>query len=582
MRNKLNATACAALLAEVNFGDSQLLLSLSVLAMINVMVIVGNCLVIAAVYCSSKLRSVTNFFIVSLAVADLMVGVAVLPFSATWEVFKVWIFGDVWCQVWLAVDVWMCTASILNLCAISLDRYVAVTRPITYPSIMSHKRAKALIAGLWILSFVVCFPPLVGWRDAKPTRENISNTSQPWEAEEENPHCPWKCELTNEAGYVVYSALGSFYIPMFVMLFFYWRIYRAAVRTTKAINQGFRTTKGSRGIGRFDEQRLTLRIHRGKGSSGRRAGGSGPFVGGSPHSNGSNSTTTTSASASPSPSASRARHEKVRISVSHPSSENLSSNMTAAHLLGISPTSPIATPHHHSYPSYAVVRYSSNGGGVETTAVRPPPFHDETRLRVQRLGSSRRASAARRSSSCDSATYERAGEEARKKIASTRKMGRRNIKAQVKRFRMETKAAKTLAIIVGGFIFCWLPFFTMYLVRAFCPNCIHPLVFSILFWLGYCNSAINPLIYALFSKDFRFAFKKIICKCFCTGGGQKDSRRGSEGSQLQGRQLRLPSFNLQTPLHHDHSADGGEEEEVEVEEEEEEEEGTEPSDSVGR
>lgn len=59
-----------------------------------------------------------------------------------------------------------------------------------------------------------------------------------------NPPCPWKCELTNEAGYVVYSALGSFYIPMFVMLFFYWRIYRAAVRTTRAINQGFRTTKG--------------------------------------------------------------------------------------------------------------------------------------------------------------------------------------------------------------------------------------------------------------------------------------------------------------------------------------------------
>jgi octopamine receptor len=77
------------------------------------------------------------------------------------------------------------------------------------------------------------------------------------------PPCPWICELTNDAGYVVYSALGSFYLPMFVMLFFYWRIYRAAVQTTRAINQGFRTTKGSRTIGnRFDEQRLTLRIHR--------------------------------------------------------------------------------------------------------------------------------------------------------------------------------------------------------------------------------------------------------------------------------------------------------------------------------
>ncbi|KAJ8961063.1 hypothetical protein NQ314_005993 [Rhamnusium bicolor] len=114
----------------------------------------------------------------------------------------------------------------------------------------------------------------------------------------------------------------------------------------------------------------------------------------------------------------------------------------------------------------------------------------------------------------------------------------------VKRFRMETKAAKTLGIIVGGFIFCWLPFFTMYLVRAFCSGCIHKVVFSVLFWLGYCNSAINPLIYALFSKDFRFAFKRIICKCFCNKR-QRDSRRGSDGSQLQGRQFSSPSYNNQ-------------------------------------
>lgn len=126
---------------------------------------------------------------------------------------------------------------------------------------------------------------------------------------------------------------------------------------------------------------------------------------------------------------------------------------------------------------------------------------------------------------------------------------------------METKAAKTLGIIVGGFIFCWLPFFTMYLIRAFCEDCIHPLLFSILFWLGYCNSAINPLIYALFSKDFRFAFKRIICRCFCKGkDSSTPSRRGSDGSQLQGRQARSPSYNIQHPSNSlgDESDPGGE------------------------
>lgn len=134
---------------------------------------------------------------------------------------------------------------------------------------------------------------------------------------------------------------------------------------------------------------------------------------------------------------------------------------------------------------------------------------------------------------------------------TSRKMGKRNIKAQVKKFRMETKAAKTLAIIVGLFIFCWLPFFTMYLIRAFCDDCINPLLFSVLFWLGYCNSAVNPMIYALFSKDFRFAFKRIICRCFCSGKSVNatTSRRGSEMSQLKMAGGRTPSISPSAAAH---------------------------------
>lgn len=86
---ELNATACAALYDGVEWSSLWNLITLVILAIVNVMVIIGNVLVILAVYYTSKLRNVTNMFIVSLAVADLMVGVAVLPFSATWEVFKV-------------------------------------------------------------------------------------------------------------------------------------------------------------------------------------------------------------------------------------------------------------------------------------------------------------------------------------------------------------------------------------------------------------------------------------------------------------------------------------------------------------
>lgn len=66
------------------------------------------------------------------------------------------------------------------------------------------------------------------------------------------------------------------------------------------------------------------------------------------------------------------------------------------------------------------------------------------------------------------------------------------------------------------FIICWLPFFTLYLIRPFCDDCINQILFSVLFWLGYCNSAVNPFVYAMFSKDFRFAFKRVIYRCFCS------------------------------------------------------------------
>ena len=74
----------------------------------------------------------------------------------------------------------MCTASILHLVVISLDRYIAVTQPMKYPNLMTSKKAKLLITGAWILSFVICFPPLVGWTDNKDeddgTNSDLNNT----------------------------------------------------------------------------------------------------------------------------------------------------------------------------------------------------------------------------------------------------------------------------------------------------------------------------------------------------------------------------------------------------------------------
>lgn len=80
--------------------------------------------------------------------------------------------------------------------------------------------------------------------------------------------------------------------------------------------------------------------------------------------------------------------------------------------------------------------------------------------------------------------------------------------------RRERKAARTLAIITGCFVVCWLPFFVAAVVRPFCGDtCLLPAVIdSCINWLGYCNSLANPVIYTVFNADFRKAFHKILCR----------------------------------------------------------------------
>lgn len=227
----------------------------------------------------------------------------------------------------------------------------------------------------------------------------------------------------------------------------------------------------------FDDAPVLLRIHRGKPQD---------CSGKSKNSNSSFSRDTMRQNASQT-----RRHEKIKISISYPSSEQLPP----------SPTSSMNSGRLH------LISFSGASGGGEQ---RGGSFYNSS------SSGSKAAKGMLHSNSHENDCLSR-----EMSTHARKKMGKRNIKVQVKKFRTETKAAKTLGIIVGAFIFCWCPFFTVYVVRAFCDHCIEDLLFSILFWLGYCNSAINPLIYALFSNDFRIAFKQIL---FCTKQTDKSIR----------------------------------------------------------
>ncbi|KYQ59815.1 Alpha-2C adrenergic receptor [Trachymyrmex zeteki] len=144
----------------------------SILAtLLMIVIVVGNMLVIIAIATEKALKNIQNWFIASLAVADFFLGLVIMPFSLANEIMGYWIFGYWWCDIHSAMDVLLCTASIMNLCLISLDRFWSITQAVDYLKKRTPARAALMIALVWILSALVCIPPLLGWKRPTPEEE---------------------------------------------------------------------------------------------------------------------------------------------------------------------------------------------------------------------------------------------------------------------------------------------------------------------------------------------------------------------------------------------------------------------------
>ena len=109
------------------------------------------------------------------------------------------------------------------------------------------------------------------------------------------------------------------------------------------------------------------------------------------------------------------------------------------------------------------------------------------------------------------------------------------------KFAKEKKAAKTLAIVMGCFILCWLPFFSLYTIQGVCDPCvINEEVFDVFFWLGYCNSALNPIIYTLTNRAFKRALWKISRRIKCVSMSLRSRRRSSFSRPARSSGTSLP------------------------------------------
>ncbi|XP_056120226.1 5-hydroxytryptamine receptor 7 [Rhinichthys klamathensis goyatoka] len=207
MMEVANGTSCAEQI--LSYGEVEKVLIGGVLTMLTLITICGNLLVVISVCFVKKLRQPSNYLIVSLALADLSVALAVMPFvSITDLIGGRWIFGKFFCNVFIAMDVMCCTASIMTLCVISIDRYLGITRPLTYPVRQNGWCMAKMVLSVWLLSASITLPPLFGWA------QNVNDDRV--------------CLISQDFGYTIYSTAVAFYIPMTVMLVMYNRIYRAA------------------------------------------------------------------------------------------------------------------------------------------------------------------------------------------------------------------------------------------------------------------------------------------------------------------------------------------------------------------
>lgn len=340
--------------------------------------VVGNLLVCISVCKFRNLRIVANYFIVSLAVADLAVSGVVMPFALYQEVngWRWWL-GAWLCDVWVSVDVLTATASIWNLCGISVDRFLAITRPIQYARRRTPCMAMAVIVSMWSVAFLISIPALiyVGGYDAEGTAE--------------------ECALNVSPIFQVISSALSFYIPCFILLIVYYKIFRS-VMALSAKKPGMREK-----IQRDAPSKVTT----------------------------------------------------MQTNLSAESKDNLS----------IKPQNALTVENNGRKMSK---RPSDDASSVAGAA--PPMIPCKKQYREK------------------SST---------KKISVAR----------------ERRATSVLAIVVTIFICCWLPFFITNVVMGLCKDCnITFTIFNCVTWMGWCNSAANPVIYTIFNREFRSAFHRLL------------------------------------------------------------------------
>uniref|UniRef100_A0A8C6NNW0 5-hydroxytryptamine (serotonin) receptor 6 n=1 Tax=Nothobranchius furzeri TaxID=105023 RepID=A0A8C6NNW0_NOTFU len=175
----------------------------------------GNMLLIALVFAHRSLRCTSNCFLVSLFFSDLMVATVVMPPAMLNVLCGTWVLWPAFCPVWLCFDIMCCSASILNLCVISLDRYLFIISPLRYKQRMTPPRALLLVGAAWGLAALASFLPIeMKWHSL-----GVS----------------FQCRLQVTLPFALVASVLTFFLPSSAICFTYCRILLAARRQAKRV-----------------------------------------------------------------------------------------------------------------------------------------------------------------------------------------------------------------------------------------------------------------------------------------------------------------------------------------------------------
>ncbi|KAL1283978.1 Muscarinic acetylcholine receptor [Trichinella pseudospiralis] len=187
----------------------------------------GNVLVIMSFKMDKQLQTINNYFLLSLAVADLAVGCVSIPLMTVYTASGSWPLGYEVCQLWLNIDYLVSNTSVLNLLLISFDRYLSVTRPLTYRPRRTRVKAIVMIISTFIISLLIWPPWIIAW-------PYIEGKFIPAGT------CIVQFLITNP--YVTLgTACAAFYVPVTIMVILYAQVYNVTKRRSEEIKklQGF-------------------------------------------------------------------------------------------------------------------------------------------------------------------------------------------------------------------------------------------------------------------------------------------------------------------------------------------------------